>query len=594
MCAVSRTKAMQKRRSPPVCTRLNMHRSGLLVLCVSSFPSTQSHVAGNDRDDSDLLLPAWFSGPMLSVLFVSCNVHYSVRIGLMASVSASVDPATRSIQSETVMRCAREYAWVDGAGATIPPFHDVDDTSFSRRVNPAPRAARGGYPVKKFLLTGLCPRRRLLCSISAMATAAELAPAAASSTSAAVADDAEGVLSAPLAPTSAADATALRNVALLTAWVVSPVLLPIPVPAQMLVLALLVIHIASERAAVSLLARQADPSTDKEERDVISGAAAYRFPVMASCALLGLFLAFKYLPASVVAVLIGIYGLSLGSLALSSVLSPILAAVPGMPDWARATHSFFNDFVEVSAVDVGGLVLAVPVAVLYARTKLWLANNILAVSLALSAIEMLALGDFKSGAVLLSGLFFYDIFWVFGSKRVFGANVMVTVAKKFDGPIKLLFPKAQGFRWAAAVRSLPTREFSMLGLGDIVIPGLFVALLLRWDMRHTPVAPAPAEGEEAAPPTLVGPRPYYHTVLVGYTVGLVVTLVALNVFDAAQPALLYIVPACLLASVGLALYRGEMRELWAYTEEEEEEEEEKEKEANAVGPPASGENKKDL
>ncbi|GAB0490881.1 hypothetical protein MMPV_002121 [Pyropia vietnamensis] len=428
-----------------------------------------------------------------------------------------------------------------------------------------------------------------------MATAAsERSPAAASAGAPAATTAAEGadaVVAAPLAPTDAADATALRNVALLTAWVVSPVLLPIPVSVQMLVLALLVIHIASERAAVSLLVRQADPSTDKEERDVISGAAAYRFPVMASCALLGLFLAFKYLPASVVAVLIGIYGLSLGSLALSSVLSPILAAVPGMPDWARATHSFFNDFVEVSAVDVGALVLAIPVAVLYARTKLWLANNILAVSLALSAIEMLALGDFKSGAVLLSGLFFYDIFWVFGSKRVFGANVMVTVAKKFDGPIKLLFPKAQGFRWAAAVRSLPAREFSMLGLGDIVIPGLFVALLLRWDMRHTPVAPAPTEGGEAVTPALVGPRPYYHVVLVGYTIGLIVTLVALNVFDAAQPALLYIVPACLLGSVGLALYRGEMRELWAYTEEEQEGEAETD---SSAAPSTAGENKKDL
>ena len=34
-----------------------------------------------------------------------------------------------------------------------------------------------------------------------------------------------------------------------------------------------------------------------------------------------------------------------------------------------------------------------------------------------------------AGAVLLSGLFFYDIFWVFGSP------VMVTVAKSLDAPI---------------------------------------------------------------------------------------------------------------------------------------------------------------
>lgn len=39
---------------------------------------------------------------------------------------------------------------------------------------------------------------------------------------------------------------------------------------------------------------------------------------------------------------------------------------------------------------------------------------------------------------------------------------MVTVAKSFDAPIKLLFP-----------RKIPPapQDFSMLGLGDIVIPG---------------------------------------------------------------------------------------------------------------------------
>lgn len=50
----------------------------------------------------------------------------------------------------------------------------------------------------------------------------------------------------------------------------------------------------------------------------------------------------------------------------------------------------------------------------------------------------------------------YDIFWVFGT------DVMVTVAKSFDAPVKLLWPKAL---FAEQL------HFSMLGLGDIVIPG---------------------------------------------------------------------------------------------------------------------------
>ena len=42
---------------------------------------------------------------------------------------------------------------------------------------------------------------------------------------------------------------------------------------------------------------------------------------------------------------------------------------------------------------------------------------------------------------MLIGLFFYDVFWVFGSTPVFGSNVMVTVAKGVQAPIKLLFPR---------------------------------------------------------------------------------------------------------------------------------------------------------
>jgi minor histocompatibility antigen H13 len=48
----------------------------------------------------------------------------------------------------------------------------------------------------------------------------------------------------------------------------------------------------------------------------------------------------------------------------------------------------------------------------------------------------------------------YDIFWVFGT------DVMVTVAKKLDGPIKILFPRG------SLVPNIDTGklELSLLGL----------------------------------------------------------------------------------------------------------------------------------
>ncbi|RAL59083.1 hypothetical protein DID88_009001 [Monilinia fructigena] len=71
---------------------------------------------------------------------------------------------------------------------------------------------------------------------------------------------------------------------------------------------------------------------------------------------------------------------------------------------------------------------------------------------------------FFTGSLVLLGLFFYDI------TMVFYTPLMVTVATSLDVPIKLVFPASEGGRG------------SMLGLGDIVLPGILVALALRFDL----------------------------------------------------------------------------------------------------------------
>ena len=100
-----------------------------------------------------------------------------------------------------------------------------------------------------------------------------------------------------------------------------------------------------------------------------------------------------------------------------------------------------------------------------------------------------------------------------------------------------------------------------LGLGDIVIPGIFVALLLRFDAEQ---AGLKAYNEDFV-------KPYFHTTFFGYILGLLTTVVVMFLFEAAQPALLYLVPACLCASFLPALLRGETSELLAFNEEAEEE-----------------------
>ena len=57
--------------------------------------------------------------------------------------------------------------------------------------------------------------------------------------------------------------------------------------------------------------------------------------------------------------------------------------------------------------------------------------NILTLSLAHTALTTLKLDRFMTGTVLLSGLFLYDVFWVFGSEKVVGSNVVSCPPRPF-------------------------------------------------------------------------------------------------------------------------------------------------------------------
>lgn len=97
---------------------------------------------------------------------------------------------------------------------------------------------------------------------------------------------------------------------------------------------------------------------------------------------------------------------------------------------------------------------------------------------------------------------------------------MVKVATSLDVPIKLLWPKSMTFA--------AERGFTMLGLGDVVIPGIFIALALRYDLAR-------AEKTERS-----FSKPYFVVTLSAYVVGLITTMSVMHTFGKAQPALLYL------------------------------------------------------
>jgi minor histocompatibility antigen H13 len=208
---------------------------------------------------------------------------------------------------------------------------------------------------------------------------------------------------------------------------------------------------------------------------------------------------------------------------------------------------FFN--VRFTRIHIVSAIISLVCTIYYAYTKNWIVSNIFGFAFALSAVQLITLDSFKTGFILLGGLFFYDIFWVFGTE------VMVSVAKNFNAPIKVVFPKT------LFVGADEKMQFTMLGLGDIVIPGVFVALCLRYDQHLARLS--------ANPPTHDKPhaftKSYFYGALTAYIIGLTTTFFVMHTFKAAQPALLYLSPACSLSAVIVAATRGELPQLFSYT-----------------------------
>eukprot|EP01117_Protostelium_nocturnum_P001250 TRINITY_DN1156_c0_g2_i2.p1 TRINITY_DN1156_c0_g2~~TRINITY_DN1156_c0_g2_i2.p1 ORF type:complete len:302 (-),score=74.76 TRINITY_DN1156_c0_g2_i2:150-1055(-) len=279
---------------------------------------------------------------------------------------------------------------------------------------------------------------------------------------------------------------------------------------------------------------------------------AWKFPFIGSAVLFGLYLAFKWFSKEYINLLLSSYFLLFGILAVAGSVKPLVLRI--FPSLHSTTPLFKKSFVpfwrskdskeepfkiELDKADLVSGSFGLGVGIWYAFTKHWVANNILGLCFSIEGIALLSLGSYKIGSILLGGLFFYDIFWVFGT------DVMVTVAKSFDAPIKLVFPKN--------LLADPL-QFSMLGLGDIVIPGVFIALLLRFDVKSN-------VGRKSTS------KPYFWVTFAAYFLGLLTTIVVMHTFRAAQPALLYLVPACLGSSFLCAFLRNEITALLSYSED---------------------------
>ncbi|KAA3469355.1 signal peptide peptidase-like 4 isoform X2 [Gossypium australe] len=193
--------------------------------------------------------------------------------------------------------------------------------------------------------------------------------------------------------------------------------------------------------------------------------------------------------------------------------------------------------------------------------------------------------DILVGTVLLGCAFLYDIFWVFASKWLFHESVMIVVARGDrsgeDGiPMLLKIPRMFD----------PWGGYSVIGFGDIILPGLLVAFSLSIQSLHSNVIVirfVPNEEFDSGPfvcsltagagdfcrydwlANMNLRAGYFVWAMTAYGLGLLVTYVALNLMDGhGQPALLYIVPFTLGTFITLGKKRGDLKTLWTQGEPE--------------------------
>lgn len=270
-------------------------------------------------------------------------------------------------------------------------------------------------------------------------------------------------------------------------------------------------------------------------------------------------------------------------------------------------HRVIAGKVRIGPHGIAGFILSLAVVIYFNFVdKPWFLTNLMGFGFSYSALQLMSPTTFATGSLILGALFFYDIYFVFFTP------MMVTVAKSLDVPIKLVFPRPAPIDAPDKVSS-----HAMLGLGDVVLPGIMIGLALRFDLfifylRRQKIITAvnnnrngvPVEGqvEKAKYYSLAGrwtdhfwthslfgrplfvtskdskpeapftfPKTYFKASIVGYVVGMLATLGVMQVWGHAQPALLYLVPGVLGSLWLTALFRGELSLMWNFSEAEEEE-----------------------
>lgn len=271
------------------------------------------------------------------------------------------------------------------------------------------------------------------------------------------------------------------------------------------------------------------------------------FLVGASCMLLLLYYTHLHLVLAV------LFALGASAALAQVVTGPLWAAI------APKVEPSLGDYARVLQVLVALVAPAVGLFWFIERAQVWIwpVQDLFCIALCVVCVDVVQLPSLRVATTLLTAAFVYDVFFVYLSPLVFGANVMVDVA---SGNSLLSLSQQDHHMETEDHSTVPMvlvvpLMFSvyggsaLLGLGDIILPGLLVSFCIRYDYcKGTPLS-----------------RGYFSVATIAYAAGLLLAnamAIALRDVVAGQPALMYIVPIMLTSVHGFAKHNDELVEMW--------------------------------
>ncbi|KAI9475948.1 MAG: peptidase A22B, signal peptide peptidase, partial [Benjaminiella poitrasii] len=205
--------------------------------------------------------------------------------------------------------------------------------------------------------------------------------------------------------------------------------------------------------------------------------------------------------------------------------------------------------VHVTIVHLLVFAVSIGLSVTYALTQHWIIGNLFAMSIAIQAIRILTLNSFGTGYLLLLSMLAYDVFWVFGT------DVMLHLSKVIvNSPTSVVWPRnINTYVFNKLLRK--DQFFTMFGLGEIIIPGIFIAYCLKIDKLNA------TKRQTKISKLLHFKKPYFTSSLLAYIIGAGASIYTVHFTKEPQSAFLFVVPALILTSFSIALVRNELGRL---------------------------------